>query len=147
MTIGIDRWPRMQLPVNLIFSSTRHAPQCVRNHCEIGQSQRLDLKDDSGVLAALRVTAGTSATISGQMLPPLAIESKASFDSVQTVGRSSDASFSARRNSLPCDCAARRRSHDLGLDRSSFGIRRVASPAALIVESSNKSACIGVIRG
>jgi hypothetical protein len=31
--------------------------------------------------------------------------------------------------------AQRRRSHDLGLDRSSFGIRRVGSPAALMIET------------
>src|SRR5213595_2604256 len=135
MTSGTGRWPRMRLRANLIFSSKKRALQFAKNHCAIGQSQKLDLEDDAGVLAALRFIAGASATIGRQMLPPLAIESEASLDSIQTVGRSSDALFRTCRNSLPRDRAARRRSHDLGLDRSSFGIRRTASPAALMIET------------
>jgi len=86
--------------------SKKRARQFAKNRCAIGQSQKLDLEDDSGVLAALRFVAGASATIGRQMLPPLAIESKASLDSIQTVGRSSDALFCACRNSLPCNRAA-----------------------------------------
>jgi len=132
---GTGRWLRMRPPVNLIFSSTKRARRCARNRCEIGQSQKLDLEDDSGVLAALRFVAGESATVGRQMLPSLAIESKAWVDSIQTVGGSSDALFCARRNSLSRARAAGRRSHDLGLDRPPFGIRRVNPPAALMVES------------
>src|ERR1700731_1964809 len=106
MTIGTGRWPGMQPPVNLISLSKRRAAPCAKSLCAIGRSPKLDLEDNSGVLAALRVVAGASATIGGQMLPPLASESKPSVDSVQTIGGSSDALFCARWNSLPCDRAA-----------------------------------------
>ena len=117
---------------NSIFLLKRRAAQCAKKRCAIGQSQKLDFKNHPGILAALRFVAGASATIGGQMLPALAIGSKTSLDSIQTLGRPSDTLFRACRNSLPCDRAARRQFHDLGLDRSSFGIRRAASPTAKV---------------
>jgi hypothetical protein len=129
MTIGTGKWLAMQPRANLIFSSKRRAPQFAKRRCAIGQSQKLDLENDSGILAALRFVAGAGTAIGEQMLPALAIGSKSSLDSVQAVGRSSDALFCAHRNPLPCDRPAGRRPYDLGLDRSSFGIRRVASSA------------------
>ena len=130
MTIGIGKWPEMRPRESSIFLLRRRAAQSAKKHCAIGQSQKLDLKNHPGILAALRFVAGESTTIGGQMLPALAIGSQPSLDSIQTIGRASDTLFRACWNSLPCDRAARSQFHDLGLDRSSFGIRRAASPTA-----------------
>lgn len=132
MTIGIEKWPEMRPPGNSIFLLSKRGAQSAKKHCAIGPSQKLDLKNHPGILAALRFVAGASATIGRQMLPALASGSKTSLDSIQTIGRPSNTVFRTGRNSLPCDRAARRQFHDLGLDRSSFGIRRAASPTAKV---------------
>ena len=65
MMIGIGKWPGMPPAASLISSLTRHARPFARNRCEIGRNQKLDLEDDSGILAALRTTAGARATFGG----------------------------------------------------------------------------------
>ncbi|MDQ2868619.1 MAG: hypothetical protein M3R59_09465 [Verrucomicrobiota bacterium] len=46
-----DAWDRQMkndgLPASLISWPTKPALPCAKNHCAIGQSQRVDLEDDS----------------------------------------------------------------------------------------------------
>src|SRR6478672_13980788 len=88
MTAGTGRWQVMRLPASSISSSKRRAARFARKRCAIGPSQNLDLEDHAAILAALRLVAGTSATIGGQMLQALAIEHSPSLDSIQTARRS-----------------------------------------------------------